>query len=90
MRTQTLGKIPTSMMKVMKRRARRVVTVAKTAKRMRKRRAVTREAQGARGQRRHGPSRRTPKRLQQVLQPAELLADVDAKHPLFPSSHFIF
>jgi hypothetical protein len=75
-------------MKVTKKKARRVVTVARTARTKRKRRAVIREGQEARGQSHHGPSRRTPKRLQQALQPAELLVDVDCKHQLFPCSQF--
>lgn len=72
------------MMKVKKKRVKKVVTAAKTARMRKKRRAVTREGQEARGQRHHGPSRRTPKRLQQAPQPAEPVADVDSKHALFP------
>jgi hypothetical protein len=78
MRTRSLEKTPTSMMKVMKKRVRRVVMVVRTATTRKKRRAVIREGQEARGQRHHGPSPRTPKRPQQALQPAELVADVEA------------
>jgi hypothetical protein len=68
----------------MKKRPRRVVTAARKAMTRKKRRAVIRAVQEAREQRHHGPSRRTPKRPRQALQPAEPVVDVEAKHQLFP------